>query len=391
MQLLFAADRDDSMNKHRILFLHLGHAFGGIEVYMANLAMLLREDADIVALCSHPHLIKRLEAQGVQVIRFPQLRGPLRGLRFLLAAVMLPWLLFRHNIHTVHINGHWESMLLLPCRLLGRRAVSTRHQTWDIPLEHWWHAPKRTLSALVYNTNARFASKVICVSEAVATEVRRHVRPDKIAVIPNWIAAQPEFVDRAPVQGKAKLLFIGRLVIFKGLQLVLEALRGVPGVALTVVGEGPLLEQFRASAVGLDVRFAGFHQDVAPFYHDADIFIMPSIGLEGLPLVSLEAMGNGLACLFSDLPVHREITGDGQAAALFRTGDADDLRRKLLQLIDNPAQCRRLAQSGHAMVHARYTAAVARRSYAEIFQLTQSKEIRHADRADLSQRTAAAE
>jgi methyl coenzyme M reductase subunit C len=83
MQPGFAVDRNDSMNKHRILFLHLGHAFGGIEVYMANLAMLLREDADIVALCSHPHLIERLEAQGVHVIRFPQLHGPLRGFRFL--------------------------------------------------------------------------------------------------------------------------------------------------------------------------------------------------------------------------------------------------------------------------------------------------------------------
>jgi glycosyltransferase involved in cell wall biosynthesis len=391
MQPGFAVDRNDSMNKHRILFLHLGHAFGGIEVYMANLAMLLREDADIVALCSHPHLIERLEAQGVHVIRFPQLHGPLRGFRFLLAAVMLPWLLFRHRIDTVHINGHWESMLLLPCRLLRRRAVSTRHQTWDIPLRHWWHAPKRSLSALVYNTNARFASKVICVSEAVAKEVRRHVRPDKIAVIPNWIAVQPELVERPPVQGKVKLLFIGRLVFFKGLQLVIEALRGVHGVALTVVGEGPMLEQFRASALDLDVTFAGFHQDVRPFYRNADIFIMPSIGLEGLPLVSLEAMGNGLACLFSDLPVHREITGDGHAAALFRTGDADDLRRKLQQIIGNPPQRHRLAESAHAMVHERYTAAVARRSYAEIFQLTHSKEVHHADRAGLSQRNAAAE
>jgi glycosyltransferase involved in cell wall biosynthesis len=379
------------MTKPRILFLHLGHAFGGIEVYMANLAALLREDADIVALCSHPHLIERLQAQGVDVVRFPELRGRLRGLRFLLAALLLPGILLRHKIDTVHINGHWESALLLPCRLLGRRAISTRHQTWDIPLKHWWHAPKRTLSALVYNINARFATKVICVSEAVATEVRRSVRADKIVVIPNWIAAQPDFMERRPVLGKVKVLFIGRLVIFKGLQLVIEALRGLPEVALTVVGEGPLKDEFRAAAQALDVTFAGFHQDVRPFYRDADLFVMPSIGLEGLPLVSLEAMGNGVPCLFSDLPVHREITGDGQAAALFRTGDADDLRRKLQQLIGNDAERQSLARSGYAIVQARYTAAVARRSYAAIFQLGPTEEMPYAERTRLSQRTASAE
>jgi glycosyltransferase involved in cell wall biosynthesis len=118
---------------------------------------------------------------------------------------------------------------------------------------------------------------------------------------------------------------------------------------------------------------------------------MPSIGLEGLPLVSLEAMGNGVPCLFSDLPVHREITGDGQAAALFRTGDADDLRRKLQQLIGNDAERQRLARSGYAIVQARYTAAVARRSYAAIFQLGPTEEMPYAERTRLSQRTASAE
>jgi glycosyltransferase involved in cell wall biosynthesis len=360
---------DFSMSKRRILFLHLGHAFGGIEVYMANLAALLHNDAEIVAWCSHPHLIERLQAQGVQVVSLPEFRGPLRGLRFPIAALLLPFVLLRHRIHTVHINGHWESMLLLPCRLLGRTAISTRHQTWDIPLSHWWHAPKRTLSALVYNTNARFASKVICVSQAVADEVKVHVPARKITVIPNWIAAQPPFAERPPIAGKARILFIGRMVIFKGLQLLIEAMRGLPNATLTVVGEGQLLDDYRRQADGLDIHFAGFHRDVEPFYREADIFVMPSIGLEGLPLVSLEAMGHGLPCLFSDLPVHREITADGLAAKLFRTGDANDLRQQLQSLLEDEAARARIARAGHAMVQSRFIAEVARRSYIEAFAL----------------------
>ncbi len=59
--------------KRRILFLHLGHDFGGVEVYLCNLAQLLRDDAEVVALCSHPQLIDSLQAQSVQVLRFPKL------------------------------------------------------------------------------------------------------------------------------------------------------------------------------------------------------------------------------------------------------------------------------------------------------------------------------
>jgi glycosyltransferase involved in cell wall biosynthesis len=353
------------MPQRRILFLHLGNDFGGIEVYLANLAALLHGEARLLACCSHPGLIERLEAQQVRVLRLPRWRGPLRGLRFVAAALVLPWVLLRYGIDTVHINGHWESALLPVCRLLGREAIVTRHQTWAVAQR----SLKRTLSAWVANAGARLAGRVVCVSQAVADEAGRHVARERLTVIHNWIAAQPPFVEPAPIGRKARLLFVGRMTVFKGLQLVLEAIRGLPNVQLTAVGEGPQLEDFRRQARGLDVDFAGFHRDVTPFYRAADIFLMPSTGLEGLPLVSLEAMGHGLPCLFSDLPVHREITGDGRAAALFRTGDAADLRRRLSVLLDDAAERARLARAAHVMVQSRYTAAVARRAYIEAFQL----------------------
>jgi glycosyltransferase involved in cell wall biosynthesis len=305
----------------------------------------------------------------VTVVLLPELHGPFRGARFLLAALMLPYILLRYRIGTVHINGHWESALLLPCRLLGRRAISTRHQTWDIKLKHWWHAPKRSAAALIYNVNARFAHMVICVSQAVADEVRHHIRSEKAVVIPNWIRAQPPFAERRAERGTLRVLFIGRMVHFKGLHLLIDAVRDLPEVTVTAVGEGAMLEELRSKALGLQVHFAGFHPDVTPFYREADVFVMPSIGLEGLPLVSIEAMGHGLPCLFSDLPVHREITGDGSAALLFQTGNAEDLRRKLLTLVHDPDMRNRLARAGYANVKAQYTAEVARRSYIEAFEL----------------------
>jgi glycosyltransferase involved in cell wall biosynthesis len=339
---------------------------------LANLAQLLRNDADFVALCSHPELIKRLRAQSLHVETLPQLTGPLRSLRFLLAALILPYIVWKHRIDTVHINGHWESMLLAPARLFGCRTITTRHQTWAIPKGHSRFAPKLVLASLVYNVNAQFANCVICVSEAVAAEVRPILSPHKILVIPNWISCLPHPVRRKNHEGTTRLLFVGRLVTFKGLQVLLDAIRGLPDISLTVVGDGPLLCHFQEEAKEMDIRFAGFHQNVQPFYEAADVFVMPSIGMEGLPLVSIEAMGNGLPCLFSDLPVHCEITDAGRTARLFRTGDAADLKRQLCWLIANKTQREQLACAAHERVQLHYTAEAAHGRYLVAFDLAGS-------------------
>ncbi len=337
---------------------------------MANLARLLRDDAEIVAWCSHPHLIERLEAQAVTVLRLPAWHGPLRGIRFLLAGLLLPFVLLRHRIDIVHINGHWESVLLLPCRIMGCAAISTQHQSWSVPLHHRSGAAKQRLAALFYNSNVRFASKLICVSQAVADEVKDRVPPEKLVVIPNWVNSQPPYRTPAPIHEKARILVIGRMVVFKGLALAIEALRDIPNALLTVVGEGTLFEDLRQQARGLDVHFAGFQPDVRRFYSEADIFIMPSIGFEGMPLVSLEAMSHGIPCLFSDLPVHQEISAQGTAARLFRTGDVEDLRHQMNLLIHDEEDRRRLAKAGYERIHAHYSATVTREKYVAVFQLT---------------------
>ena len=126
---------------------------------------------------------------------------------------------------------------------------------------------------------------------------------------------------------------MGRLEHYKGLHLLLEAMRGVTGVRLTVVGIGSYREQLEKLASGLDVYFEGFCADTYRFYQTSDIFINPSLGPEGLPIVSLESMAHGLPCIFSALPVHKEISNDGAASLLFEIGDAVDLRIKLSQLI----------------------------------------------------------
>ena len=179
-----------------------------------------------------------------------------------------------------------------------------------------------------------FASHVICVSEDVGKCVRKVVPEQRTSIIPYWVPSMPPYSSqRTELRVPVHVLFVGRLERYKGLYLLLEALRGIPDVNLTVVGAGSYSRELERLAEGIDVRFEGYQSDPARYYAEADIFVMPSLGPEGFGIVTMEAMAHGLPCLISDLDVHREITAGGTAAMLFRSGDVKDLRCKLSLLI----------------------------------------------------------
>lgn len=146
-----------------------------------------------------------------------------------------------------------------------------------------------------------------------------------------------------------RLLFVGRLVEKKGLEILLRALaddRG-GGDRLVVVGGGPLhvpLEQ-RARELGLTgrVRFLGAisHRALPSIYAAADLFVGPSITAEdgdseGLGLVFAEALSAGTPVVASDLPAIRDVVRDGENGRCFPAGDAAALAATLAALRELP-------------------------------------------------------
>jgi glycosyltransferase involved in cell wall biosynthesis len=132
---------------------------------------------------------------------------------------------------------------------------------------------------------------------------------------------------------------------------------------------GAYRKELEQLTVGMYVRFEGFRSNPERYFAEADMFIMPSIGPEGLPMVSIEAMAYGLHCLFSDLEVHHEITADGIAGMLFRSGNAEDLRRKLLILIQEASLSSAYSRAAYRRVVDVYNPDLATRSYLCAFGL----------------------
>lgn len=358
-----------NQTRKKILLVDLGASMAGVEGYLEGLAAILEPSADLFAICVLTELADRLRRHGVRVTTIP-LFSRIRILRFIVATFVLSFLVIRHRIRVVQINGFLESILLIPARILNCETIYTRHGPFETEIFKWYRHPAKFIPRILSRYFTHLASRIVCVSETVG-ELYKPIFPNgRVTVITNWVSRVPEYKMRErDATRRLNIICVGRLERYKGLHLVLDAMRGIDDVMLTIVGDGGYRQTLAELAHGLDVKFVGFQRDPTPYYEAADIFIMPSLGPEGLPLVALEAMSHGLPCLFSDLPVHREITENARAAMLFRTGDVADLRNKLSLLIESSSRRAQYSEYAYQTIKTKYHAAVARHAYLQLFEV----------------------
>jgi len=135
------------------------------------------------------------------------------------------------------------------------------------------------------------------------------------------------------------ILFIGRLTVIKGLDLLLIALKDINNVHLMVAGDGEKRIELETLARELSVS-ATFVGRVAALERDAllsscDAVAIPSRALadgrtEGTPVVCLEALAAGCVVVASRTGGLVDVIVDGENGLLFEPGDHRMLRKKLI-------------------------------------------------------------
>jgi glycosyltransferase involved in cell wall biosynthesis len=356
-----------STKRKSVLLVSLKDFYGGGEVHLRNLAHLLGEHCDVEALVIDPVLAGHLRDEGAKVHRLTFMPGVPQLFQVIHAFLVLPAILFRNPIRVVQVTGKIETILLPLARLFGCTTVSVRHL---VPLQgqgKWLRRFRSWIIEQVYGLGILFADRIVCVSETVGREMQKFSRWNRVLVIPNWVRYMPPKRELGEVRAPLRLLFVGRLESHKGLHLLLQALRGMSGYELTVVGEGSEIPSLRLLATEANVIFSGFSPDPSSYYRDADIFIMPSLGPEGLPLVTIEAMSHGLPCVLSDLPVHQEVSRNGDAALLFKSGDAESLRTQLQVLMNSELERMRFGDAAYRMVLQKFSPDAAAKAYLDAY------------------------
>lgn len=185
--------------------------------------------------------------------------------------------------------------------------VMTRHVAFA-PRHPWIHRLKYTHTC----------HGIIAVSEAVRDVLLRSgIATDRIEVIHTGIDLP------TPMARKAGPFTVGHLGAFtkeKGQDIAVAAARLLPDVRFILAGEGPLLEELRTTAPS-NVEFPGFIADLAKFFAQIDLFVMPSRS-EAWGLAALEAMAHGVPVIASDIQGLAEIVEDGRSGWLFPMDDS---------------------------------------------------------------------
>ena len=160
-----------------------------------------------------------------------------------------------------------------------------------------------------------------------------------------------------PSSPGSKVMYVGQLYPWKGVDVLVRAMQDVPRGELTVVGglaPEPDLERVKrlAAELGLEerVHFRGF---VPPPELDAEkrqasVFVIPNLDsmtarLFTSPLKLFEAMACGRPIVASDLPSICEVLEDGANALLAPPGDAKALAGAITKLLSEPELAQRLA------------------------------------------------
>lgn len=159
-------------------------------------------------------------------------------------------------------------------------------------------------------------------------------------------------------------LFVGRMVPYKGVDVLLRALVGSRARAV-LVGDGPqraTWEQLaRDLGLGGRVRFAGeaTAEELTSLYHACDMFVLPSVTrAEAFGMVQLEAMACGKPVICTRLPSGVPwVNQDGLTGLVVPPGDVGALNQAIEVLAADPALRRRLGEQGRARVVADFSIA----------------------------------
>jgi len=354
------------MNKKvRILQIIHGMYLGGAENVVFNIIKKIdTEKYEIVLCCTHGagELGERLIDEGYSVEVFERGIGAFQTFKRIKAHIK------KVEPDIVHTHGVSAFLAVGPLYLWNKLPpwIHTFH------FGNYPHIQKSYLyGQMIF---ARFAKKLIAVSESQRNAVIEHLRvkPKQISTVFNGVPNNPcVFNDEVRKEIRDEFNFSDTDLVFscivvfteqKGVNYLLQAVDKVvesaPNAKFLIVGGGPLDESLRNQASQLkhsdSVVFAGWRQDIHQIMTAIDVFVLPSLW-EGLPMVLLEAMASARPVVVTDVADNLNVVGQGEAGYVVPPKDTKALEEAILKLALNEDDIQSMGKAALARYESQYT------------------------------------
>lgn len=326
----------------KILHLINGEHFSGAERVQDLLAMQL------------PHFGYEVGFACLKPGKFPQVRQSKSAQLYEVGMrSKFDWKAIGQIVELVKSEGYEAIHAHTPRSLLVGRWVAGR---CNRPLIYHVHSPvgrdserkfHNWINTMMEKWSLKKVCKMICVSNSLHGYMKEIGHdPAKLAVVQNGVP----IVDNLPTrQAPHQTWTLGTMALFrprKGTEVLLEALaelktRGCD-VQLRAVGpfETPEYKTevlYLAQKLGLEnsITWTGFKKDINHELSQMDLFVLPSLYGEGLPMVVLESMACGVPVVASRVEGIPEAIRDDVDGRIFEPGNPIDLADKIQSLIQS--------------------------------------------------------
>lgn len=338
--------------------------FGGIERHVEELSSeLSRTGTDVAVYCRGWYCANREGASSVRKIFTPSLHTKH------LDAISHTFISTLHAIFVekpdiIHYHGVGPSLCAWIPRLLSpqTRVVVTFHSI-DRNHDKWGRFARFVLRLGEWSA-CRFGDRTIAVSRALENYCRDVYNTDA-SYLPNGVTAFPDsnpgLLAEWNLAPGRYLLFVGRLIRLKGVHTLVSAYRQLPAEVrsrypLVIAGEAcdqKYVRELTVLARGANIKFVGNQTGakLAALYRGAALFVQPS-ECESMPIVVLEAAGENVPIIASDIAAHKEIlNGEG---TYFESRNILELAATLQEVLGDLGGAKERAKATHARAKEMY-------------------------------------
>lgn len=133
-----------------------------------------------------------------------------------------------------------------------------------------------------------------------------------------------------------KIVYIGQIEKHKGIEFLLESIEKIPGIKLTIVGDGTLMKLLKDKYPQIEFTGKLNYEQLKTIFNENAYVIVPSLCYENSPTVIYESFSYGRPVIVADIGGAAELVKGENTGYTFEPGNRQDLLEQILKAVNNP-------------------------------------------------------